>query len=230
MKRRFWLKVIPPVVAVALILLFLRLGFWQLDRSAEKAQLLEGFERGLRQSPVELDRYRPQPRYTPVELRGRFKCPTVFLDNRTHERSPGVHVYVVFETVADGPDLLVNLGWRPIGPRRELPAVEYPPDDAPLRGLLTSPPPVGVRLGDGLPEAGELRVPYLELPVLAERLNLQLAPQILLATEEHPEFVRAWRPALMPPERHQAYAFQWFSLAAAVLVILVIMQWRKRIR
>ncbi|MDX1569935.1 MAG: SURF1 family protein [Xanthomonadales bacterium] len=230
MNRRVLLKIIPLVAGGLLIALFLRLGFWQLDRGAQKAQLFAAFEQGLEQSPMVLDRYRPHPRYTPVRLEGRFTGPTVFLDNRTYEGRPGVHVYVVFETAAEGPAVLVNLGWRPIGPRRELPVVEYPSDGRPVRGLLTNPPPVGVRLGDGLPESGVLRVPYLELPALEERLNLQLAPQILLATDQHPEFVRDWRPALMPPERHQAYAFQWFSLAAAVLVIILIMQWRKRSR
>jgi surfeit locus 1 family protein len=34
--------------------------------------------------------------------------------------------------------------------------------------------------------------------------------------------VRDWRPAVMRPEQHLAYAFQWFALAITVLVIFVV--------
>ncbi|MCD6062003.1 MAG: hypothetical protein K0S16_2314, partial [Moraxellaceae bacterium] len=43
-------------------------------------------------------------------------------------------------------------------------------------------------------------------------------------------FVRDWSPSArlgIPPEKHYAYAFQWFSLAAAVLVVLIAVNLRK---
>jgi len=39
--------------------------------------------------------------------------------------------------------------------------------------------------------------------------------------------VRAWKPAVMPPARHQAYAFQWFAFALAALLLFVVLHWKK---
>jgi cytochrome oxidase assembly protein ShyY1 len=40
-------------------------------------------------------------------------------------------------------------------------------------------------------------------------------------------FVREWTPNVMPPERHAAYAFQWFALAVATIAIFIVRHWRK---
>ena len=34
-------------------------------------------------------------------------------------------------------------------------------------------------------------------------------------------FVKNWTPIVMPPEKHRAYAFQWFSLAVAWLSLMI---------
>jgi cytochrome oxidase assembly protein ShyY1 len=48
-----------------------------------------------------------------------------------------------------------------------------------------------------------------------------------LAPDAASGFVREWRPDVFPPERHRAYAFTWFTLAAAVVVVFVGMHWQK---
>ena len=40
-------------------------------------------------------------------------------------------------------------------------------------------------------------------------------------------FVRAWTPNVMPPERHRAYAFQWFAFVVVALAIFIGKHWRK---
>lgn len=221
-------KCVPLVLGVVLVGLFTCLGFWQLDRAAGKAARYAAFEAAKTQPAVTLNRYQPLPRYAPVTINGALHGPLVFLDNQLRDGRPGVHVFALLAPDNGGPEVLVNLGWRPIGARRELPEVELP-EDSRVTGLLADPPPVGIKLGDeALAGFGPLRTPYLELAVLERRLKLKLAPQILLATGDDPEFVRQWRPATMPPERHHAYAFQWFSLATAVLAILSIGIWRSR--
>jgi len=32
---------------------------------------------------------------------------------------------------------------------------------------------------------------------------------------------------VMPPARHQAYAFQWFAFALAALILFVALHWKK---
>ena len=48
-----------------------------------------------------------------------------------------------------------------------------------------------------------------------------------LAPDAGSGFVREWRPDVFPPERHRAYAFTWFTLAAVVVVVFVGMHWQK---
>jgi surfeit locus 1 family protein len=50
---------------------------------------------------------------------------------------------------------------------------------------------------------------------------------VLLNAQETSSFVRDWQPVVMAPEKHLAYAAQWFLLAFAALVIFVIAQRNK---
>ena len=40
-------------------------------------------------------------------------------------------------------------------------------------------------------------------------------------------FLREWTPQILPPERHQGYALQWFTFALAALVIFLVLHWRR---
>ena len=43
----------------------------------------------------------------------------------------------------------------------------------------------------------------------------------IFPSDEPDGFVRDWRPNLMPPEKHLAYAIQWFMITATVIIIYV---------
>jgi surfeit locus 1 family protein len=72
------------------------------------------------------------------------------------------------------------------------------------------------------PSAGELR------ELLDERLPDY---QLLLDGSEPDGYLRAWRPYGLEPERHLAYAVQWYGLAAAAAGIwLAVTLKRRRMR
>jgi surfeit locus 1 family protein len=50
---------------------------------------------------------------------------------------------------------------------------------------------------------------------------------MLLNPDESEGYVRDWRPLKFGPERNVGYAVQWFSLAAALLLIYIIVNTRK---
>src|SRR5690606_33526115 len=66
----------------------------------------------------------------------------------------------------------------------------------------------------------------LDLPTLAPRI-LKLDPAQPLPSA--PAYARDLDilPNTLPPERHLGYAVQWFGLAAAVLVIALVLTFRK---
>jgi cytochrome oxidase assembly protein ShyY1 len=63
---------------------------------------------------------------------------------------------------------------------------------------------------------------------IAADLQRPLLPRVLLLDPDPASgFARAWTPNLMPPARHEAYAFQWFAFAVAAVVIFVLLHWKK---
>src|SRR5690606_28900045 len=110
------------IFAILLLPLLVWLGFWQLERAAEKTAILtELAERralpALEASQIKappLTNEEPDWRHRQVRLLGRYH-PTLqwLLDNRIHEGRPGYEVLTAFELDAGQGWILVNRGWLP---------------------------------------------------------------------------------------------------------------------
>jgi cytochrome oxidase assembly protein ShyY1 len=227
------------LLALLAIGLFARLGFWQLARMHEKRAMLDAVQQVL-------DAREPRPlalagdgararAYDWAAGNGRFaEVPAVILDNQGRDERPGVRVYRVFLPDAGAP-LLVELGWQPLPGDRTMPEVPRPHDTR-VAGLLLPPPSPGLARGTPVPQAdGSLLVIAMDLPVLREALGLEaLAPRVLKLDPAQslagaPGYVRYLDilPNTLPPDRHLGYAVQWFGLAVAMLVIALVLTFRK---
>jgi len=213
-------------LALALLaFVFLRLGFWQLERKAEKTRLFEQFDNApTRQIGPALLQGR---RFTRVEAYGHYDpARHVLLDNKIFNGRAGVHVLTPF-MLQDGRQILVNRGWLPLPPdRRSLPQVHSDDELRIIRGRLNTPSTGGPRIGDAdtlVRDNWPQLVTYLDLDSVAEVLDVPLEPWLLqLDPQDDSGFEdRQWRAAFMGPEIHSAYAFQWFSIAAATLIIWI---------
>lgn len=233
------IRALPVIAAILATALFCRLGFWQLDRAEEKEILLDGYARSTAAAPKALSRYEAQERFQRVVLAGRFLDRQFLLDNQILDGEPGVHVLAPFAPADGGPTVLVNRGWLPIRrDRRSKPAPPPLPDLAQVHGHLSSYPRPGLKLGQpDYTQPEPWLIARLDPETLSPALKLTLAPQILLQTEAPsaatPDaaaagLVRRWLPDIMPPSRHRGYAFQWFSLAAAVVLVTLIVQLRRK--
>ena len=66
-----------------------------------------------------------------------------------------------------------------------------------------------------------LRVQQVELDKFSAVIEQELLPFIVYVSKnESIGFKKNWQPIVMPPEKHRGYAFQWFSLAAAWLLLM----------
>ena len=85
------------------------------------------------------------------------------------------------------------------------------------------------RMGDSTVNMASPLMPYFALDEVANDLGVALAPRVLRAdAEAGSPFRRDWRRAdPMPPERHVAYAWQWWFLAIAAVVVFIVLH-RKR--
>ncbi len=235
------------LLTIAGVLLFVRLGIWQLDRAQQKDRLLDRFSHAVAQparpfaevAGVDAEQLTGYPH---VMVRGRLEGDRRYiLDNRDNHGRPGVNVYVPMHVCIQPQPckawhtrtLLVGLGFLPReNGWRELP--KLPPLETglvSLAGLYAPPPGKGLELGgNALERQSEWPklTTYLDMAQVSHDLNEPLYPRILLLDADPASaYVRSWTPATMPPARHRAYAFQWFSLALAAVVIFLVMHRRR---
>lgn len=227
---------IPSVAALAALPILIALGVWQLQRAEFKEALTADRERARIAEPVPLTALASdweQARYRGVEVRGRYRPDRqVLLDNQIYQGRPGYWVLTVFEPEALDRAVLVNRGWVPLqADRSVLPAVDVAADSRMVSGYLDRPPRPGLRLGDSLVsgEGWPLVVLELDYEQLEMRLGGPLIPMLLYLSEQAPDgFERNWRVSPgFGSDAHRGYALQWFSLAAAVVVLYLVLNSRR---
>jgi surfeit locus 1 family protein len=207
------------------------LGNWQLERKEEKQTLFDQFENapllGIEEA-LKQDR-----RFSRVQAYGHFDDTRhVLLDNKILNGRAGVHVLTLF-ILYNGGAILVNRGWLPLPPdRRHLPPVPTMRSARTINGILKKPSTDGPRLGkpdELVTDEWPQLVTYLDLETVSDALGTPLHPWLLQLDPAEPGGFegRQWKAAVMGPEVHAAYAFQWFALALATIIIWLTMGVRR---
>lgn len=223
------------------VALFAMLGVWQLDRGLGKQDRLAQQEAALRTN-VDLPLAQAlATQAAPGAIRqaagrGRYRTPLLLLDSQQRAGRVGLRVYGVATVVASDTNVLVDLGWLPMGPDRIVPMTQAPDGERELRGLLVPWPGQGMRLAPN-PWPSTLTTPVLlntlDAGEIERGFGVTLAPVVLrLAPEIDDGYERDLDalPNTLPPERHFGYAVQWFGLAATVAVVYLVLTWRSRRR
>ena len=226
------------VLTVAATAAFVSLGCWQLARARAAQALLDAFEAApsaAYEDFAALASRPPDSRYPHVRVHGRFLADRGYLrDERVHDGRVGIEAYAVFAVDGQTPLLLVDRGWlastQAPGAKPALPPLSE--DAVELSGIYAPFPGSGIRVGGNALQR-QAAWPKLTLTLdaaeIAADLGKPLLPRVLLLDADSAGgFVREWTPAVMPPSRHQAYAFQWFAFAVAVLATFVVVHRIKR--
>jgi surfeit locus 1 family protein len=204
------------------------LGVWQLQRADFKEALLADYARRAMDAPIVLDGrqpWDPSMLYRRATAFGTYVGERQFLlDNRTHRGQAGYHVITPLRT-SEAAWLLVNRGWVPVGgSRQELPDLPVPAVPVEVDGILMVSERDAPVLGPEEPALGWPRViQRVDFPSLAGHLGTAVMPYILqLDADAEGGFIREWRPFYGGgPEKHRAYALQWFGIALVLLVLYV---------
>lgn len=217
--------VLGTVVVLVVAAACVRLGLWQLDRRAERADRNEVVAARMAMPPVELE---SAPRdtaglaYRLVRLEGQVDGDrALILAGRSRNGAPGVHV---LSPVRIGPGaVLVNRGWLPAP---DAATVDLDPvrlhDAAAFEGILAPFPDA-----DRATEPEPFRVTWFRFDgdAIRDQYPYPVSPLYLIATSRPGAAAGAGRPAPVPldpptldPGPHLSYAVQWFSFAAIFLV------------
>jgi surfeit locus 1 family protein len=229
----------PWIAGAALLVLFLFLGNWQLQRADEKRAVLAGYEVAGRSEHQPLD-LSVEPleslRFRPVVLSGHYLPERQFLlDNQIRQGQAGYRVITPLVVGASGQTVLIERGWIPRSPERgTLPDVSegLPGDAVSVRGHVYLPFGDGYRLGtmDVASDPWPRVIQYLDFGAIGGRLQRDIPPLTVRLDPKEPHgYLREWAPVLpMGPEGHLAYAVQWFGLALALVIIAAVMAYRRR--
>lgn len=217
------------MVYLCLMILLVSLGNWQLSRSEEKAALLAQQEQSRSEPSVQLDLRKTNAldtmRYRSVEIQGRFDADHQFLiDNQIRHGKPGYFVMTPLITEHSEQAVLVNRGWIGLNEdRSKLPDVSIRHRQVVIKGRINKFPAVGLKLPKAeIPtDSWPAVVQVVDSRVLSDKLGYPLVDfQIEMNSESEPGYLREWTvTTTIPPEKHVAYAVQWFGLAFALTVL-----------
>jgi surfeit locus 1 family protein len=222
----------PAVAAVAGIALTVALGFWQLGRGDEKAALaarLKEAQTGPLIAMSSAEVAAGDIAWRRVEVRGRFAPEyAVLIDNRVLHGTPGYHVVTPLKI--DGGDryVLVNRGWIAAAPdRRSMPEVVTPAGPQRITGLAVVPASHQFELSTKVADGNVWQ--NLTLERYRATVAIPIQPVVLQQDSELNDGLRReWGEAGPSPDRNYGYAFQWFAMAAAILIYFVVTRVRKR--
>lgn len=235
LRRPTWFALL---LTAAGALLFIRLGVWQLHRADEKDAILRRYAAAEIAPARDFGAVALQPpvdAFARVSVRGQYVADRLYLlDNPRHDQRGGVEVYAPLRLRQGERLLLVDLGFLPGNGTDQAPQLPaLPTGEQSLKGLYLPAPGVGFKMG-GNALAQQSRWPkttvYLDLAQVAADLGTPLYPQVLsLDAEPSSIYVREHTldVSSMPPARHRAYAFQWFTFAGVAVITLLVLHRRR---
>lgn len=214
------------LVVLTLATIFIRLGFWQLERMEERRVINAVGEERINQEPVDLPQLLAEADggIEPLEFRrvlvtGRFDPESeVLIRSQVELGQAGFHV--ITPLVEDeGRAVLVNRGWVPL-------TMDTPP--------VGPRPPSGEQVVEGWVQLTETRPAFgpdaqpgdervfnrVDIARIAETMPYELAPVYVVQVGERGNEL----PILVSPPDfadggpHLSYAIQWFGFAAVGLV------------
>jgi surfeit locus 1 family protein len=225
------------IVTAVLFCALIKLGFWQLDRAALKTSQQAGFQERSTMSPVDVNiaKMNDLEKYAwrKARVTGTFlKQYNILLDNQVYNTAPGYYVFTPLIVPGSDVLLLVNRGWLPAGPYRDIvPGIQTPEADVFLTGSIKLPPAGGLVpedqvFDDMAPDV--LRAQRIRIKELEEKIQKELLPVVFrLDSDSQHGYTRDWQAPGFGIDKHKGYAFQWFALAGTLLVLYLSILIRK---
>ncbi len=215
------------LLVVVLVPVTVGLGFWQIDRGAQKRAIEEARLASYGALPVDESQLMTATALARVRIEGRYDGARQFLvDNRSQRGVPGYVVVTPFETVG-GQRVLVDRGWIAApASRSELP--DAPPPDAAVRiiGMLWTPGAAtkdASAWSDGWPK----RVEQFDGVRMGEAVGGAIPMEFRLEEDQPGSLEPILLGEEMSSTRHIGYAVQWFAMAIALVAAYIVLGVRR---
>jgi surfeit locus 1 family protein len=222
--RRLWMTILVIVGAIVMI----RLGFWQLDRLAQRHAINERIDTRMAQAPLPLAGEPIDPaelEYRRVQVRGVYDpSQEIVLRNRSLDGAPGMHVLTPLR-LSDGAAVLIDRGWLPMDEAKPEARRAYAPPagEVVVEGIarLSQESPYGPQ--DPPLRPGEARLDawfQVNIPRIQQQAGYSLLPIYLeqQPAPGDPPLPRRVATTDLGEGPHLSYAVQWFAFSAILVI------------
>jgi len=224
------LPLVATLVTFVCVVIMFALGMWQLARAEQKEQRLASIQQASQAQGVTLEHVLASDIESmldmPIKIQGQVDNTQFFLlDNKIHQGRVGYQVLAAVKT--DSGILIANFGWLAATNSREvLPNVVLDDKSRFYQGVISLPSHNAMVSETAIVDGHWPKVlQQIDLEVMSKHYKKSILPfVVLLDADDDSKFVRNWQPIVMPPEKHLAYAVQWFLLAFAALGIFLFAQ------
>ena len=230
-RLRFTPSWLMCIITLFVLALFLRLGFWQIQRADQKEKMLAADVVMANKPTLIWNVHEDQPlQYQRVQVEGHYLTDVFLLDNQHQQHHFGYDVLspLVLES---GKIILIDRGWiAGDNSRRVFPKIYIPNSKVQIQGSVYYPSNKQWVLGPNIEKKSDklIILEKLDTKTVSEILQKSAYPFIIrLDKQEANGFVREWPIVSMPPQRHWAYAWQWFSMALVVFIIFIALNLKK---
>jgi surfeit locus 1 family protein len=211
------------------------LGQWQYEKGEYISNLQQTINERKHLSPVGMDELphdREDQVFLPVIVSGAFDTEHHFyFDNRIVNGVAGYDIFTPFRT-DDGHAILVNRGWLKQGrTRQDLPEFDTDASKVSFRALLDRPPSKDFLLAENVHDnlSWPMVLQYIDTEEISGMLGYEVMPMVLRLDKDADHGFYREIPALkLDSAKNTGYAFQWFAMMAALLVIYIAVNTRKR--
>lgn len=225
--------VLIHIGVVALILIMLNFGFWQLNRLEDKKNF-NSVLRAHTSTPIQtLDKAVPTTwdkatsEWVRVSLTGTYdSTKAVTIINRSQDGTAGYNSAVPFTSLSNR-TILVNRGFVPL----VMSTPTIPTGEIEIVGYLRASQSRSALGPIDSNEAGNTEFQRFDIPLISSNVGGNLEPMFLQLIQESPATNSPW-PAIvqLPPlddGTHLSYAFQWFFFCLVALTAWVVVMRRK---
>ena len=226
-------KLLPSLVFIIFFTLFIKLGFWQLDRADQKKIINMAFVERQNQPPIPLNKETIQMPiidiiWHHVTISGEFlNDKNIILDNQVVQEKAGFLIYTPFKILDSNKIILVNRGWYPLSnSRNDVPNIPPIKGAQAIEGEINQMPSSGISLGKVITEKldeSSFRLQKMDYEVLSSLIGKDLMRYVVKLKK--PIFDKTYVIDLGIPvpdsDKNYGYAFQWFAMAFTLFIIFI---------
>lgn len=234
--KKFHPQLIPSLFCLFFFVLFIYLGIWQIHRYQYKNALINTYQTASRAAPLSLNtvNLNKPPAFLHLTAEGIFlNKKSMLIDHQDNNGRIGYEVITPFQPSHSHRILLVNRGWIPIESVGAIQTNNLNPTAAVLKPIANKQTITGyIKLPEYTFTLGPNIIHPNEFPLVIQKIDIaqieklehwNLYPFILRLDKKAAHgFLRNWELFNILPQRHMAYAIQWFAMALVLAIAYII--------